>query len=399
MDNLKNYEDYYKTLWQEFLFKIKDVDVKKCPEPHLPIYGEYYSKSEFKIAFVGIEAARSCDLEEYNSEDGYSKIIQDWKENDFDSLEYCNWAGQWNFWRFIFQFLGKFYNVDLEELKNHDSEHAQNILRSFVWANTNSIERYHITAEGKNVKYENWKKVKDASAIFDKAENILKTYKPKILLLLNWRNVPDGWFPEGIGEPEENDKPPLRYYYLKNSDTHLYWTKHPRALSTSIGYDVIIYEILQSIKSKNIFPTFPGQTPFELLEKFKKQTEQIAKELKLELHYDPNLGQADSCFYFFKQEWSFGIGFGFDNAWTCDFFGGVCRKDLDIAIPEKIINEIQNKFGMSQQPTRNWPYWFWVEEHRNWNQSTFEEIISGELVKKIKISVEEIMTKLSNNEL
>ena len=149
----------------------------------------------------------------------------------------------------------------------------------------------------------------------------------------------------------------------------------------------------------NIFPTFPGQTPFDLLEKFKKQTEQIANELKLELHYDPNLGQADSCFYFFKQEWSFGIGFGFDNAWTCNFFGGVCRK-VNTAITEKTIHDIQNKLGMSQGPTTpNWPYWFWFEEHRNWNQTTFEEIKNEKLIEKIKIKVEQIMKNLGINEL
>jgi hypothetical protein len=267
MDELKKYEDYYKPLWEEFLNQIKNVDIENCPEPHLPIYGEYYSTSKYKIVFVGIDTAGSCSMAKYNCEDGYIKIIQDWKKEEFDELNYCclketvsdsGWAWKWNFWRFIFQFLSKFYNINLEELKSSKSDKAKNILKSFVWANARSIERFSITAEGKNVNYDNWKKVADASAVFDKAENILRIFKPNILILLNLSMVPDGWFPSEIGEPEILDTNYLRYYYLKNSNTHLYWTKHPRSL-TNFGFDAIIHKILQSIKSKNIFPDFPGQ--------------------------------------------------------------------------------------------------------------------------------------------
>jgi hypothetical protein len=139
MEELKNYEDCYKPLWLEFFNNIKGIDVKDCPEPHLPIYGENYNSFKYKIAFVGIDTVGSCNMDKYNSEDGYRKIIQEWKD-EFDELDYCYWAWKWNFWRFIFQFLGKFYNLDLEEIKKCESEEVQNILKSFVWANTMSIE-------------------------------------------------------------------------------------------------------------------------------------------------------------------------------------------------------------------------------------------------------------------
>ncbi|MEI7726737.1 MAG: hypothetical protein WCK09_16630 [Bacteroidota bacterium] len=130
-----------------------------------------------------------------------------------------------------------------------------------------------------------------------------------------------------------------------------------------------------------------------LMQVFKNQNEEIKKELNLELYCDPNLGQVDSCLYFYKQEWPFGIGFCFDNTWARHFFGGICRKELK-AIPGKTAKLIQDKLGTCEPPTEGLPYWFWFDEHKDWNQRTFDEIRSGELKKKIKIKVEEMLLKL-----
>ena len=135
-----------------------------------------------------------------------------------------------------------------------------------------------------------------------------------------------------------------------------------------------------------------------LMNDFKKQNEEIAKELNLEIYFSDNLGQADSYFYFYKQEWPFGIGFGFDTTWARNFFGGICRIDLKTKLSEKTVKAIQDKLGMSQEQFENWPYWYLFNEHRNWNLRTFEEITNGELKRKIKIKVEEMLTKLEGVE-
>ncbi len=130
-----------------------------------------------------------------------------------------------------------------------------------------------------------------------------------------------------------------------------------------------------------------------LMNDFKKQNEEIAKELNLELNWDPKIGQVDSCFYFYKPEWPFGIGFCFDDTWARHFFGGICRKELKL-ISEMTAKLIQEKLGVNQTPTENLPYWFWFDEHKNWDQKTFDEIENGELKMKIKIKVEEMLLKL-----
>ena len=412
IDVLKKYEDYYKPLWEVFFNQIKDVDIENCPEPHLPIYGEYYSTSKYKIVFVGIDAAKGCSMAKYNHEDGYSKIIQDWKE-EFDELDYLHWANKWNFWRFIFQFLSKFHNINLAELKSGESDNAKNILKSFVWANAMSIERYDITAKGKEVIYDNWKKVADAGKVFDKAENILKTFKPNILILLNWTMVPDGWFPTEIGEPEIYDPNYLKYYYLKNTNTHLYWTKHPRSL-TNIGFDVIIHKILQSIRFKNIFQLFPGQTRFELIEKFKIQMEEIANDLKMkcilekadevsgkqlidgiDYHffaedlYNENVG-----FFFYPQNWK-EYRIGFSNGLK-DFYYGICRQDWNIGKPIKEIQELTPKLiNWNDDTNDKWPKGKYFEP-RNWdnNNDVWEEIQDGRMKTKIKEIINDICTDL-----
>ena len=405
MKELTKYEDYYKPLWEEFFSKIKEVDVENCPEPHLPVYGENYSNSNFKIVFVGIDAAGSCNMAKFNSEDGYYKIIQEWKE-EFDDLGYCYWAWKWNFWRFIFQFLGKFYDLSIEELKKFESEKAQNILKSFVWANTLSIERFHVTAKGKNVKYDNWEKVKNASAVFDKADNIIDTFKPNIIVLLNWTNVPDGWLPDEIGEPEKDDTIPLWYYYLKKSDTHLYWTKHPRSL-THIGFDVIIYKILQSIRTKKVFQSFPGQIRFELIEKFRGLMEEIANDLRMKIVIEKTDESSGNQFidgidyqfvaedlynplvglYFYPQNWN-EYRIGFSNGLN-DFYYGICRQDWNKGMPMLEIQKLTPTLAiLNEDPNDMWPRGKYFE-YRNWdnNRDVWNEIQDG----RMKVRITEII--------
>jgi hypothetical protein len=236
---LKNYTP----LWTKFWRDLKDIDITGCACPHLPICGSFdsYDNSKYKIAFVGIDAyGWGNNLEKYTNSD-----LENYLEECQTEMDSSNWS--YNnplFWNFIFKFLGELHNEDWRDLKkNPDHE----IVKSLIWANTNSIGK-----EDSKTNMTNWDEVKSASMCFDKAQNIINIFNPKIIFLLNW-NTSDEWFPDELGNPEKNiDGLPIWYYHLNDNDTHIFWTKHPRGMLRH-GTDKIISAIRNAITEKRIF--------------------------------------------------------------------------------------------------------------------------------------------------
>lgn len=402
----KKYESDYALLWKEFVSKIKDVDVTNCPEPHFPIYGKKYEGSNYKIAFVGIETGGACDMDKYKTTEGLVNIIDEWKK-EFDNLEFMSWAWKWNFWRFVFQFLANFYNEELEEFKKEKiKENIEEILSSVLWANTSSIERFHITAEKKGVSYDNWKKVKDASKIFDRAKNILKVFKPDILILLNWTHAPEDWFPKEIGEPIEMTELPLRYYFLKDANTHLYWTYHPRSMMNN--FNQFSLAILQDIKTRKIFSNFPGEKLLEkhnqekhLLDILKEQLKNSAENLNLQTSDEDwgNGGESYFNFYLLNFEPRISICFGFDKSYNY-FSVGVHTKKMstnDSTLKKQISLKLVPIIGEDKNYA-NWIYLhYYTDDLRNWisNPKIWEGIKSGETCTRLIDIIKKILGVIS----
>ena len=420
MEELKEiYRSHYSSLWTEFINKIKSVDVVNCPEPHLPVYGEFYASSSYKIAFIGLDTIGACNLEIYNKEEGHVDLLNDWKTKDFDNLGYLNWAWKYNFWRFIFKFLSEFYNLDIynaevEKLRKGESDQIKEIFKSFVWGNVMSIERFEVTAKGKGVREDNWLQIKKASVIFDKANNIVKVFSPNVMIVLYW-DAPQEWFTDGFNEFKGPEilSDHLWYYFIKDTSTHIFWTKHPRVIAQLNHHldKIIINDILLAIKNKLVFNSFPGKNNLvlnynhsELIEKLKNQVDVIAKELSLQFYFSEKyFGKNETGFYFFRPEWEyFRIGFEFEckRRWANNFFYGICRNPEVGKISEQVYNPILIKMGKSDEEAfpEYWPWWKWFE-HRNWSLQTFAEIENGDLIKKIKLKVEEILTKLKGEVL
>ena len=355
-------------------------------------------------------------MRRFNDYDGYKRIVQEWKE-EIDGLDYCYWAWRWNFWRFIFQFLSKFYDISLEEIKAAETEDVQKILKSFVWANALSIERYHITAKSKNVQYENWQKLSEASLVFDKMGNVIQAFQPKIILLLNW-NASDQYLPLNLGEPVKFDPIPLWYYHLASTDTHLFCTKHPRSLM-SIGYDVVINKIINSINRKKIFRSFPGQTRFDLIRTFVSQMRELGKELNIRFViektndggtiqifdgidytfveddlYDPLVG-----LYFYPLGWK-NYRIGFSNSIT-DFYYGICRQNWQSGDPMIIFQKLTPLLNaLNEETNDSWPRGKYFD-YRNWdkNSDVWREIEDGRLKAKIRLIISNLQSDLNEIDL
>lgn len=276
---LKNYIERrnaeYEPLIETFKKEIAGLNINGITGPHFPAIGECYAESKYKFAFCGIETYGWHSLDSILST-GSTAYLQ---ENDkcINTFEYLGWAANYHatFWGFVLKFFSKFFNVDINKMKNSDDadEDIKSIMRSFIWANTNSIERFGVSSEGQGAKYDDWVKVKNASKTFDNINHILNPCAPQVVFIIS-SNVDekyylnDGLLSEihGIDESNKinvlklrNDELNYDYLYLRNSNTHIFKLPHPTwmGLYSGIGIERFVDSLIADIKTYHVWDTYP----------------------------------------------------------------------------------------------------------------------------------------------
>lgn len=275
MDRLKErLREQYAPLIERFVKEVGELDLKGIPAPHIPIMGKDYVSAKYRMAFIGMETYGWEDMNIFlDSAKKYSGDAVFLMESTINNLEHLGWANNYHatFWGFVFKFIAKFYKVGFDDLVQKNA--YPELLRSFVWGNTNSIERYHITAESNAVNYETWEKVKKASICFDSLNNIVKSVNPKLFFVLN-SSVDKDYIQSDdtvrkLGIPVGNKKNVMRltvdedrkivYYYLRDDDVHIISMPHPTwmGLYSGFGIDSYVDIVIDLIHEYNIWDCLP----------------------------------------------------------------------------------------------------------------------------------------------
>ena len=271
--------EQYAPLIGQFLNDIKGLDVTGIPAPHIPIMGKSYEAAKYKMAFIGMETYGWTDINEFCeiARKNLNEAVT-YEENTINSLEYLNWASNYTstFWGFVLKFLAKFYNIlDFNNfIGDSKIKTYKDILTSFVWGETNSIERYHVSAGPNNVKPEIWEAVKRSSICFDSANNLIKSVTPRLIFILN-RNVDEDYIinddaVRACGVSVENKKATMtidvdkdmkiRYHYLRDDNVHIIALPHPTWMGVYSGcYSIDIYVdiIINIIQDYQIWDELP----------------------------------------------------------------------------------------------------------------------------------------------
>ena len=275
MDRLKErLREQYAPLVERFVKEVGELDLKGIPAPHIPIMGKEYVSAKYRMAFIGMETYGWEDMNIFlDSAKKYSGDAVFLMKSTINNLEHLGWANNYHatFWGFVFKFIAKFYKVGFDDLVQKNA--YPELLRSFVWGNTNSIERYHITAESNAVNYETWEKVKKASICFDSLNNIVKSVNPKLFFVLN-SSVDKDYIQSDdavrkLGIPVGNKKDVMRltvdedrkivYYYLRDDDVHIISMPHPTwmGLYSGFGIDSYVDIVIDLIHEYNIWDCLP----------------------------------------------------------------------------------------------------------------------------------------------
>ena len=260
----------YQTYISKFINDIQGVDPTGIPEPHIPVFGETYEKCKYKMVFCGMETYGWGELKNFIQNEPEKLVTaSDYTVNE---LEFLGWRknDHATFWGFILKFLAAFYKVDFQDIVN--PKKYPELLKSFIWANANSIERYDVTASKEGADQSSWLKVKEASKNLDNLNHIINVAKPHVVFIL-YKDANENFFlKEGIGTKAygvniDDRKNYLRiddkelgysYYYRRDSDTHIFHLPHPRYFGVRFGFSKYINSILAKIQQYHIWPELPS---------------------------------------------------------------------------------------------------------------------------------------------
>ncbi|WP_428661961.1 hypothetical protein [Runella sp.] len=222
----ENFSQVYRPLAADFANAVSEINCKdEVLEPFLPLYGPLYETADTRIVFVGIETKGWGSLNGFVTQALQNPESALFRHSDvFDELLFCKeiWGNNFGtgFWDFIFKFLAKFYCIeDWKQLKQ--GQHPE-ILQSFAWANTNAVERHHVTAEKHGLSKQQWDIIKTASKPFDRAKHMIDALQPHLMIILSW-NTPDEWLTDDTGpiEPVNKIETYLYHYYLSDTNTNV----------------------------------------------------------------------------------------------------------------------------------------------------------------------------------
>lgn len=265
----------YEPLIEDFKKEISGLNLQNVTGPHFPCVGECYEMAKYKFAFCGIETYGWFLFEDLMKQDVNSYLVKgDKRLNAYGPIE---WIGnKWNtaFWAFVFKFLAKFYNTDLDKLIQDESDKdSRSILKSVVWGNSNSIERFEVASKANGADFNVWEKVKRASIRFDNLTHIINFCAPKVVFVVcsvDDRYIVNDEFISHIhyvNDKQKNnflklnhDNPKYTYYYLRNSDTHVFKLPHPRwqGQFSGIGQEAYVDSLIEAIKGYRIWDTLPS---------------------------------------------------------------------------------------------------------------------------------------------
>ncbi|MEP7143089.1 MAG: hypothetical protein ABI707_09480 [Ferruginibacter sp.] len=416
----------YAPLVKQFIEEIKGVNSEGLPAPHLPVYGAGYDDPEnYKIAFVGWETRENVNLKEFISlyqessikavRESSIKAVLEWWDEDFSEEEgfifangYHNHSGN-DFWGFIFKFLSVFYNKnDWREVK--DGKFPA-ILKSFVWANLESIERFEITDRGLSANIEDYNKVKKASLVFEKASYLVNVFSPKIIIVLRWQED-DSWLTESYGCRAIRIADHLDYYFIESTKTHIFWSAHPGWLARNKRIPETISTIIEAIHQKQIFNSFPGEDWLKLEKERPGQMENLKEQLKAQAFannltvVDEDWGTGGESYFYFKispSKRNTSICFGFDSGFK-DFSIGVeitYQSEGYTTLKNEISKKLIPIIGSDNQYT-NWAYLHYFDDDlKNWetNPEVWEGIESGKTADTLMGKVKEIQEALKDLDL
>jgi hypothetical protein len=225
----QEYEQHYASRIPAFLDEVGELDPTGIPDPHLPLWGNRYETAAPRIAFIGQDTAYWGDMAEFRETAKQNLQTAIFGHEDvFRDLPFTRWTNNFGttFWDTVMQFLAVFHDIpDWKQLKRRQRD---DILQTFVWAQTNAVELWGSTPSKEGANFEAWQRIKTASERhLDSFSSLLDMFRPQLAIVMNWSvrddywNLPLQW--ETLGHH-------ARYAFDTAHTTHIFHTAHPNGM-------------------------------------------------------------------------------------------------------------------------------------------------------------------------
>ena len=223
------FQDHYTNRIRAFATEVGDVNANGIPEVHLPLWGQHYETTTLKTAFIGRDTRYwGCMADFLQAARANPEAVVFRNETEFLELPFTRWTTNFgtSFWDTVMQFLALFHGVpDWRQLKRRQRD---DILHTFVWAETNSVELWGSTPSKEEADFQAWRTLKSASERhFDSFAAILNIFKPHLAIVMNW-TVPDHYWDCPLQFRSIGDH--VDYALAESRDTHVFKIAHPNWL-------------------------------------------------------------------------------------------------------------------------------------------------------------------------
>lgn len=258
----KEVKEYYiKQLAKLFseIENIPDEELKGLPFVHIPSIG--FTDEMPNIAFYGIETSGWFYISDVKKRfyDDPSIAYDYLTKTKFTPTTVINYAKPRKhiFWRYVIRLLASIYGLNLKQIKTED------ILKkhSFIWGNTNALERFEVSAKSKGGKREVYDEIKKKSYFLNTLPNgqfgptyIVRACQPKLLFILDRKFDLENWLKNEFSIGKENIHKYISYAYIKETDTSVFQLPHPRFMTPIKMYHPSIKQVLKKLESTGQIP-------------------------------------------------------------------------------------------------------------------------------------------------
>jgi hypothetical protein len=233
----------------QFLQEVIGTSASGIPALHLPYCGTSYLENPHRLALIGEATGGWGNMKPLlEAIEKNPETVMTWNNDQLKDLPFfrTNNFGK-TFWDTSFKLLAAFNGVpDWKSVKR--GEHPE-LLQSYVWANSNSLEGYEITAKWQDARHEDWIKFKNASKRFDHLELVLEAYAPRTAIIMNWDSA-DSYTPKDLVWEKISDH--LEYARSEKYGTHLFRTAHPRWLNKEHIYEQTLENLVGKWNAINL---------------------------------------------------------------------------------------------------------------------------------------------------
>jgi len=247
--------EYYKPLLNDFLKENKEIFMKSGYPWGLfiPYTLPNYSQAPIKIFYVGLDTyywvEKKIMLESFekNRIEEYFEANQSAVTMD-TTLNWGNAAGA--FWSFVDKLHLYIRTGELKDLTNLEDKDKE-IIKEVGYGNINCMELNNTLFNKEqeisptDCDLDKLYIIREKSRSFDKLSHILEAYKPDIIVILTWADREDIFGDLDYTWHEELYKDKIHAVYsLKDYNTKVIWSSHPRRFSfIGENQESMVYEL------------------------------------------------------------------------------------------------------------------------------------------------------------